>query len=660
MADEYMPADERRAATVDAVVDLAAVQSPSTITTAAIARRMNLTQGALFRHFANKGAIWEAAMDWIADRLLERIENAAARAPTPLAALEAMFMAHIDFICAHPGVPRLIFHQLEQPGATAAKRVAHGMLQAYGKRVTRLLEAGKADGQLDARIDVTAARVLFVGAIQGLVVQSLLASKAPKRAREGTRCLRRVPTRNRDPVMKNPIKSALVLPVVVLIAVAVVVFVVKSRPPIDHETMQYPTRSVQAITARTIPFRSRAVAYGNVEPAVLLESRAEVTGKVSYIHPALAKGGSLAGGTVALRIEPTTFELSRDQSKAALAGTESALSQLQVEQRTTRTSLSIAKENLEISEDELARALDMFEHDAISRSAVDAEEQRVLQLRQQIADLEGKLAGYKSRKAASKAQIEQSKSQLALSEDTLGRTEIRLPFDARIGGVFVEEGELATVGSVLFEALGTEAVEIEAQLPTRRLRPLLVGGTGTRTRLDSSTALQTAIANMKLEARVALVGVEGTTGSWEGRLTRLSESIDPTRDTIGLVVTVNDPYGDVVPGERPPLIRGMYARVELLAPVRDRIVVPRRALHQGRVYIAKPNEDGYTLEIRPVRIAEKQGSLVVIDEGVAEDELVITTDVVPVLDGLSLDLIASPEAEERLALEALGQQEPSR
>ena len=462
--------------------------------------------------------------------------------------------------------------------------------------------------------------------------------------------------------MKNPFKSALALPVIVLVALAVVIFVVRSKPPVEHESMQYPTRSVEAITARTIPFRSRAVAYGNVEPAVLLKAKAEVSGKVSYIHPALKKGGSLAGGTVALRIEPTTFELSRDQSKAALAGTESALTQLQVEQRSTRSSLAIAKENLKISEEELARALEVFERDAISRSAVDAEEQKVLQLRQQIADLEGKLAGYKSRKAASKAQIEQSKSQLAQSEDKLDRTEIRLPFDARIGGVFVEEGELATVGSVLFEALGTQAVEIEAQLPTRRLRPLLVGGTGDRAQLDSSIALQTAIANMKLEARVALVGVEGTTGSWAGKLTRLSESIDPTRDTIGLVVAVDDPYADVIPGERPPLIKGMYARVEFLAPARDRMVVPRRAIHQGRVYIAKPNAEGngHTLEIRPVRVAQKQGSLVVIVEGIAEDEHVITTDVIPVLDGLPLDLIAAPHAEERLALEALGQQEPSR
>ena len=59
---KHLPADERRAVTVESVVALAGSQNPSEITTAAIAKHMNLTQGALFRHFPNKEAIWQAVM----------------------------------------------------------------------------------------------------------------------------------------------------------------------------------------------------------------------------------------------------------------------------------------------------------------------------------------------------------------------------------------------------------------------------------------------------------------------------------------------------------------------------------------------------------------------------------------------------------------------
>jgi TetR/AcrR family transcriptional regulator len=56
--------------TIEAVVELAGSVNPSEITTAAIAKHMNVTQGALFRHFPSKDAIWRAVMEWMAERLL--------------------------------------------------------------------------------------------------------------------------------------------------------------------------------------------------------------------------------------------------------------------------------------------------------------------------------------------------------------------------------------------------------------------------------------------------------------------------------------------------------------------------------------------------------------------------------------------------------------
>ena len=171
----HLPADERRAATVEAVVALAAEQNPNDITTTAIAHRMGLTQGALFRHFPTKDAILQAVMTWVAERLLLRLDKAAGQAASPTAALQAVFMAHIGFVSERPGVPRLIFGELQRPGQTVAKQMVQTLIQQYGERLRRLLEAGKAQGELDAALDVPAAAVLFIGTVQGLVMQSLLA-----------------------------------------------------------------------------------------------------------------------------------------------------------------------------------------------------------------------------------------------------------------------------------------------------------------------------------------------------------------------------------------------------------------------------------------------------------------------------------------------------
>ncbi len=170
-----LPADERRAVTVEAVVELAAVQNPSEITTAAIAKHMNLTQGALFRHFPSKDAIWQAVMEWVAERLLARIDGAAKGIDSPISALEAMFMSHVGFVSDHPGVPRMMFGELQRAEATPAKRTVQTLIQRYGERLHRLIEQGKACGELPASLDNEAAATLFIGTIQGLVMQSLLA-----------------------------------------------------------------------------------------------------------------------------------------------------------------------------------------------------------------------------------------------------------------------------------------------------------------------------------------------------------------------------------------------------------------------------------------------------------------------------------------------------
>ena len=173
----HLPADERRAATVEALIDLAARQNPSDITTAAIAERMGLTQGALFRHFPSKDAIVQACMTWVSERLLARIDKAAAQATSPAGALQAMFMAHIDFVARHPGVPRLLFGELQRADDSLPKQMVRTLLQQYGVRLRRLLDAGKAQGEFDRALDVDAAAVLFIGTVQGLVMQSLLAGK---------------------------------------------------------------------------------------------------------------------------------------------------------------------------------------------------------------------------------------------------------------------------------------------------------------------------------------------------------------------------------------------------------------------------------------------------------------------------------------------------
>lgn len=181
---QHLSAEERRAATVQAVVDLAAEQNPAEITTTAIADRMGLTQGALFRHFPTKDAILEATMTWVGERLLVRVDKAAEGAASPAAALEAMFMTHIDFVAKHPGVPRMLFGELQRGADSPTRRMVQTLLDRYRDRLRELLAQGQASGELDPQVDPEQAALLFVGTLQGLVMQSMVAGDVQRVRRD--------------------------------------------------------------------------------------------------------------------------------------------------------------------------------------------------------------------------------------------------------------------------------------------------------------------------------------------------------------------------------------------------------------------------------------------------------------------------------------------
>ena len=171
-----LPTEARRAEIVAAVLHLAATQSPAHITTGDIAGELGFTQGAVFRHFPSKGAIWLAVLAWVDAELIAALERAEQEGRTPLDGLERVFMAHIRFVMAWPGVPRILFHDLQRPDDTPLKQRVRQLLGRYRQILARLFDAAARQGQVGGGLDTHAAATLFIGTIQGLVMQSMLAA----------------------------------------------------------------------------------------------------------------------------------------------------------------------------------------------------------------------------------------------------------------------------------------------------------------------------------------------------------------------------------------------------------------------------------------------------------------------------------------------------
>ena len=74
-----------------------------------------------------------------------------------------------------PGVPRVLFQELQYPGDSPARVEVRAMISTYRQRLSQLFAEAKAAGELPAALDQALAPVLLCGAVQGLVSQASLA-----------------------------------------------------------------------------------------------------------------------------------------------------------------------------------------------------------------------------------------------------------------------------------------------------------------------------------------------------------------------------------------------------------------------------------------------------------------------------------------------------
>jgi len=152
----------------------------------------------------------------------------------------------------------------------------------------------------------------------------------------------------------------------------------------------------------------------------------------------------------------------------------------------------------------------------------------------------------------------------------------------------------------------------------------------------------------------AVVRLRGGTvnAQWKARFTRISDTIDPKTRTAGVIVAVDDPYRQAIPGVRPPLVKNMFVEVELRGKPRPgQVVVPRAALHGRQVYVVTAEN---RLERRGVAVAFMQTNFASIKSGLKAGERVVISDLIPAVEGMLLDPVMDDDAARALIDEAEG------
>jgi RND family efflux transporter MFP subunit len=326
-------------------------------------------------------------------------------------------------------------------------------------------------------------------------------------------------------------------------------------------------------------------AMGTVIPARSLSLESRVTGEVIRMHPEFQTGGLLKAGEEVLQIDRQDYELAVIQAESAVVEAEYALQLEEGRQEIARREWAI------LNGDQPADALD--KELALRRP----------HLRKAQADL-----------AAARAHLKQARIDRE-------RTRITIPFNAIVRSRNVEVGSQVTAQEKLADLVGTDAYWIEVSIPVDRLAwitiPRQTGETGAPTRVRNQNGYVVS-----------------------GRVIRLLSDLESEGRMARLLVEVQNPLGRD-PGEtpHPPLILGEYVRVDIQGRVLDDVFrIPRTALRDNaRIWLA--NENG-TLEVRSVDPLWRDAEYVLLREGFAVGDRLITSDLTAAVDGMAIRLLA--------------------
>jgi membrane fusion protein, multidrug efflux system len=219
------------------------------------------------------------------------------------------------------------------------------------------------------------------------------------------------------------------------------------------------------------------------------------------------------------------------------------------------------------------------------------------------------------------ALVEAAEAALETAKLNLEYCYIHSPIDGRAGARLVDVGNVVQANTT-------------ALLSIQRLDPIYAVFTITEGDLP---AVQRQMSSGTLRAQVRLPG-DSENAARNGRVEFLDNAVQNGSGTVNLRATLSNSDRHFWPGQ--------FVDVKLvLATEKAAVLIPNQAAQISQrgpfVYVVKSDE---TAELRPVKLGQRQGDLVVVNDGVGANERVIFAGQMLVRPGGKVRVDASPSA----------------
>ncbi len=302
------------------------------------------------------------------------------------------------------------------------------------------------------------------------------------------------------------------------------------------------------------------VGYGSANPIHRAQIAAELSATVVERVGDLREGAVVARGQILLRLDDRQYRHLFARAEALAAAERASLEELSVEEKGLAGLIATAQRETHVAREERNRVARLLEQELAAKKEFDFANLAYQQAQRVLQEYELQSARLGPRRVRIAATIRGYEEEAALARLNIDRCEIRAPFDAHIESLYVDVGDHVVPGVVLATLIDPTRVEVAVRLPASIHDRVHVGAL---CRLTS----------------------ESTLGSqWTGLIARVGPTADAQTRTFAAYVVVDNA------GKAQPLVPGVFVTARIQGPTHpDRILVPRRACRDGRVFVVEGN-----------------------------------------------------------------------
>jgi multidrug efflux system membrane fusion protein len=373
------------------------------------------------------------------------------------------------------------------------------------------------------------------------------------------------------------------------------------------------------------PVPLTVVAVGNVQAYTTVSVKAQIAGQIVEVH--FKEGQEVARGDLLFTIDPRPLQASVRQAEANVARDRAQLRQMQAAVAQKQAEVTQALANLERDQAQVDNARiqeeryrKLLERDLVAREQYDQIRTNLSALQAIVQADRAAIENARASARAAEAMVDNAGAAIAANEATvdtarlqLAYTTIRAPMDGRTGNLLVQPGNVV-------KGNDDGPLVVIAQI-----RPIYVSFSVPEQHL-------TDIARFQARGRLSVeAAIDNGTRRTVGALTFVNNTVDPTTGTIQLKATFDNTDNLLWPGQ--------FVQVGLTLTTEQAVVVPAQAVQAGQkdafVFVVKPD---LTVESRPVKIGRRVGSELVVEQGLAGGERVVTDGQLRLIPGARVEI----------------------